>query len=344
VALVWVTMIWGFSYVLWLYTSGNARYFIPSLLLLGPLIVTLTLRLIGAHRFSVYALVLLLFWQIAFESASQHRWSSSGWTRTWFEVRAPKKLAEAPYLYLSPTIQTATYLAPFLHPDSAFANVGGQVPMARNSPGGKRIEMMIREYGGHIRSLIHVNPIKGMGDVKNASLVTSFDGIYERFGLQTDPASCEIIEVMDSVGTEPGAGFDSLKQVAENDAPYIPGAVSCLLVPRSGPGELDSDLARRVDDVFDRIERTCPWRFSPSAMVTKKFRATWARSYFNSATTLFYSPENDELAYEVLGGATVSMGRLSDWEGDDLPHVECSVKKGFPAVPEASHRIRALNH
>lgn len=343
-ALAWLIAIWSFSYVLWLYTSGNARYFIPSLLLLGPLIVALSLRLIGAHRFAVYALALLLFWQVAFESVSQHRWSPSGWTQTWFEVRAPEKLARTPYLYLSPTVQTATYLAPFLHSGSAFANVGGQVPIARNSPGGKRIESLVREYGGHIRSLIPINPIKGMGDVKNASLVRSFDGIYERFGLQTDPTSCETIEVMDSAGTEPGVGFKSLKHAAENDNPYIPGAVSCLLVPRSGRGELDSELARRVDSVFDRIERTCPWRFSPAAMVTKKFRTTWARSYFNSATTLFYSPENDDLAYEVLGGATVSMGKLNDWEGRDLPHFDCSVKKGIPSGPEALHGIRVLNH
>lgn len=344
VVLTWLIVMWSLSYVLWLYTSGNARYFIPSLLLMGPLIVALSLRLIGAHRFAVYILALLLFWQVAFESVSQHRWSPSGWTKTWFDVRVPEKLTRASYLYLSPTIQTATYLVPFLHPDSAFANVGGQVPMARNSPGGKRIDMMVREYGGHIRSLIPINPIKGIGDVKNAYMVRSFDGIYERFGLQTDPASCETIDVLDSAGAEPGVGFKSLKQFAESTEEYIPGAVSCLLIPRSGPGELDSDLAKRIDRVFDRVEKTCPKRFSPAAMVTKKFRATWARSYFNSATTLFYTPENDELAYAVLGGAIVNMGKLNDWEGRDPPHVDCSVKKGFPSGPEASRDARVLSH
>ncbi|HEX7648223.1 MAG TPA: hypothetical protein VF450_12515 [Noviherbaspirillum sp.] len=343
-AIILLMSIWILSYVLWLYTSGNARYFIPSLLMMGPLIVALSLRLVGAHRFAIYILAFLLFWQVAFESVSQHRWSPSGWTNAWFEVRVPKKLAGTPYLYLSPTIQTATYLVPFLHPGSAFSNIGGQVPIARNSPGGKRVETMIRKYGRHIRSLIPINPIKGMGDVKNASLVRSFDGIYERFGLQTDPASCETIEVMDSAGAEPGVGFKSLMHAAENDDSYIPGAVSCILVPRSGPGELDSDLARRIDRIFDRIEKTCPRRFSPAAMVTKKFRSTWARSYFNSATTLFYTPENDELAYAVLGGATINMGKLNDWEGRDPPHVDCSVKKGFPSGPEASRGARVLGH
>jgi hypothetical protein len=342
--IVWLTAIWILSYGLWLYTSGNARYFIPSLLLMGPLIVALLLRLIGAHRFTMYALALLLFWQIAFEATSQHRWSPSGWTRAWFEVRAPDKLTGTPYLYLSPTMQTATYLAPFLNKASAFANIGGQVPIAQNSHGGKRIETLVREYSGHVRSLIPVNMIKGMGDAKNPSLVRSFDGIYERFGLQTDPASCETIDIMEPGGAEPGVGFKSLKQVAEYSGEYAPGAVSCLLIPRSGPGELDSDLAKRIDRVFDRVEKTCPKRFSPAAMVTKKFRATWARSYFNSATTLFYTPENDELAYAVLGGATVNMGKLNDWEGRDPPHVDCSVKKGLPSGSEASRGAQVLSH
>jgi hypothetical protein len=62
-------------------------------------------------------------------------------------------------------------------------------------------------------------------------------------------------------------------------------------------------------------------------MATKNLTNTWVRNYFNSAVILLYLEEYDRLEYQVLGGGSVSLGHLADWEKENLPPFNCSVKK-----------------
>lgn len=332
---VYAIAVWLLSYVIWLCISGNGRYFLAGLLLLGPLIVALLLNLIGTHRFTVYALSLLLALQVAFLAASQQRWSPAPWSGSWFEVYAPKKLTNTPYLYLTPTIQPAMYLAPFLHSESAFSNIAGQVTLTEQGPGGKRVSKLINQYKGNIRSLFQVSIGKGMS-ASSKEQVESFDGVYERFNLQTDPTSCEVINGMHYQNTESSFGLGNAWGISHPPGLLRPIAVSCRLIPHAGPMLLDSETAQRIDHVFDRIERMCPRRFNPTHTVTKKFPTAWARYYFNSVVTLLYLPERDKLEYQVLGGGTVYLGKLADWEFGDTPSFDCSIKKGYVLDQKAS--------
>jgi hypothetical protein len=327
-AQTWLVAIWLFSYVLWLYGSGNGRYFIVGLLLLGPMIVTLLLRLFGVHRVAAYVATLLLILQVGLVSASGQRWTPAPWTSEWFEVRPSETLINEPYLYLTPTVQTSMYLAPFLHRESTFANIGGQMAISPGGPGGQRVESMINRYGGQVRSLFETKTFDKNNKAFLEATAKLFDGVYERFGLETDINTCEVIEVLDYKRV-PANFFDRKPRIIPTRSEYFaPGAISCKLVPRTRPGMLGTELAHRVDRVFNRIEEACPKRFSPSGVVTNKYPNTWGRSYFNSAVALQYLEAEDKLEYRILGGGTVNLGHMADWEKEHLPLFDCSVKKG----------------
>jgi hypothetical protein len=237
-------------------------------------------------------------------------------------------LVNKPYLYLTPTMQTSMYLAPFLHRESAFTNIGGQMAMTPGRPGSKRVESLINRYDGQVRSLFETKTFDRDNKAFLETTAKLFDGVYERFGLETDIDTCEVVEVLDYKRVPTNLLNRQPRIISTRPEYFAPGAISCKLVPRKHPGVLGTELAHRVDRVFNRIEGACPKRFSPSGVVTNKFPNAWGRSYFNSAVALQYLEEQDKLEYRVLGGGTVNLGHLADWEREDLPPFNCSVKKG----------------
>jgi hypothetical protein len=335
--LPWLIMVWLLLYILWFCTSGNGRYFLPGLLLLGPIIVALFLSLNGARRISVYGIALLIGWQIiqVLEGATS-RWSSAPWTQTWFEVQVPKELIDTAYLYLAPATQTSMFIAPFLNSGSAFSNIGGQVPLTLNGPGGKRLQSLLKKYGSNIRSLYPVSGLRSI-DLASHKVLQFYDGTYDRFGLQTDPTSCALIG-RKAPATEISVGPSTRATHASNTA--VSWAISCHLVPVHDVRITGSKEAKRVDYVFDKIERKCPRRFDPAGMVTKKLFDGWARTYVNSDFSLLYSPDTDQLQYRFFeGGEPINLGALADWEDDKTGTIDCSVKKAPPFRPVAAQNL-----
>jgi hypothetical protein len=340
--LPWLLVVWLSLYALWLYTSGNGRYFLPGLLLLGPVIVALFLHFRISHRGRIYAVALLIGWQIIqIKEGTQWRWSTAPWTPTWFEVQVPKELKERPFLYLTPATQTSMFLAPFLHDGSAFSNVGGQVPLTLNGPGGERIRKLLEKYGKNIRSLY---PVGRLDDIDKApdKVLRFYDGIYDRFGLQTDRDSCAVIRRRNSSIQE---AISDVTRITSALHPPNSWAISCRLVPILGKRITNGEEAMRVDRVFDEIERKCPRRFDPAKPVTKKLFNGWARTYVNSDFSLLYSSDSGQIQYRFFeGGEPINIGTLVDWESDHVPSIDCSVKKAPPFRPMAAkHAIKVAD-
>lgn len=320
----WFLGTWIFGYAVWLNTFGIGRYFLAGLLLLGPAIILLLLGIGGAHRFMVYLLALILTWQVAFMAASGHRWTPAPWSASWFDYRIPAVMKEKPYLYLSTRTLTQSFLAAFVHPQSSFANIAGQATMAENGPGAARLRELMRNHQGRIRSLFTMNlmDLDRSEDPNGGQALVArmFDGVFERFGLQTDVTTCVFVD-----------GADYLRMEARHlkgGNPFTARIMSCELVPMTQHVALDRAMLQRVDRVFDRIEHTCPNRFAPAGTVTIPLPGAWARTYFNSVVTLVYVPASDKIEYLLLGGGTVRLGRLADWEQAAPPPHDCSVKMG----------------
>jgi len=308
------------SYVLWLYTSGNGRYFMPASLLLGPLLVCFSLSLIGSNRFSVYLLGLLLAVQCAQVGVgAQHRWSPGAWTDAWFDVKVPAQLESSPYLYLAPAGQSGMFVVPFLHPDSAFSNISGQVPLAPGVRGGQRVEQMIARFGQRIRGLYPVVYLDASG-LPAPRAYTMYEHVFGRFGLMTDTKACELIQVDLRRATTPLP-----VALAAGRSPRLSWLMSCALIPAPAPAS--TDTSRRVDQAFDRVERTCPRLFSPGGVITDRLGEVWLRRYVNSDIVLAWMPGEEIQYLYYSGGDPVRVGALEAWEKEPAPKVDCRIKK-----------------
>lgn len=328
----WLAFAWLLTYALWLLLFGNGRYFLPGALLAGPLIVAILASLFNGHRFVAYAICFLIVAQfVQVRDAGQWRWGAvHTWDDNWFNIQVPESLEKNAFLYLTPRVQTAMYVAPFLNPGSAFSNIGGQVPIAADGPGSDRVRAMIARYGRNVRSFYQIGRLPH-GTTPDPASFRAFDGVYDRFGLETDPTSCEVIQ-----SERPSATI-----TANEDGPGVAAAIlSCSLVERRGEALTGTREQRRIDAVFDEIERTCPRRFSPQNSLTTRYQFAWGRKYANSDIDLLYNPDEGTIFFRAHGlGEPVFLGTLDQWEQGRQPAVDCSLKRGVFKI-NAEHTLK----
>jgi hypothetical protein len=120
----------------WIWTSGNARYGLLVLLLVGPCLARVVDAAAGARAARVVLAVVLVAQVTACAMISPPRWFiAERWSREWFPFAVPERAKREPVLYLTMENQTMTVVAPFLHPGSSYVNLRGQHSLA---PGWRR--------------------------------------------------------------------------------------------------------------------------------------------------------------------------------------------------------------
>jgi len=320
-----VLLIWLVCYMLWLYTSGNGRYFMPGLLMLGPLVVCLSLHVFRVRRFAIYFLGVLVWVQvIQVKDASAYRWSSVPWGERWFDVDVPVELVDEPYFYLIPATQTSMFIAPYLNKNSVFSNIAGQISIPSNGPGAERIKNRIKNFSGRIRGLYPVRMLDVQGK-PFAAAYTAYDSIFRRFGLRSELSSCSLI----NVGyLNNGVIRIVSSRNASSEHPYETFLVSCALVPSgNNSGDQMNRKRERIDRVFSRIEANCPNKYDPAGVTTEHYKNGWIRRYVNSDTDLRLTKDGTIKSRFFADRGEQILGRLTDWEGESTPSVDCKLRR-----------------
>lgn len=303
----------------WIATSGNARYGLLVLLLVGPCLARVVDLAARARAARVAVMVMLVAQVTACALISPLRWFiAETWTPRWFPFVVPERALREPVLYLTMESQTMMSVAPFLHPGSSFVNLRGQHSL---TPGWKRIETLLARHGGRARALgrgLRLQP-----DAKpRPEVVEIYDSTMLRFGFRLDTSDCYAVGWEDD---ESGLLSRAANAVAYNVAPKgrLLSLASCALVP----GERDPrDVAAeaRMSRVFDRIEKECPRLFRGHTAVTEPLGGEWARTYAGLEARL-----------ETNSGRVVlvpwfrlvyhDLGMIADWErtGPALQPLAC---------------------
>jgi len=175
--------------------SGNGRYAVPLLLLLGPLIVAISIRLLKTHS-KAFLFVACVMGVQAFVGlqAAKTRWGGLAWQEKWLTVDFPNSLRQEPTLYLSLQSQSLAFLSNFVNSGSGFVNLIGQQTIFANSAAWQVVDSLIGRYPGHVRTLyIPDNLRNGRVDVAKAELEQN--AMLSRYGLTTDTGSCDVIRV-----------------------------------------------------------------------------------------------------------------------------------------------------
>jgi hypothetical protein len=114
------------AFVPWLVTSGNGRYFVPFLLLVGPVVAGLAWALPATKIARLATALIVLFAQVAAtaDNIVLGAWGLTTWREDpYFEVAVPPDLREEPATFVSITSISYSLIAPQFNPLSHWVNI-----------------------------------------------------------------------------------------------------------------------------------------------------------------------------------------------------------------------------
>src|SRR5688500_4891922 len=257
----------------WIATSGNARYGLFVLLLVGPCCAYVLERVLP--RYGYVTLGVLLVAQAAVcASISPTRWFvAERWSKSWLAFAAPERALKEPALYLTVEPLAMTVAVPFLHPASGFANLQGHDP----ATAGWRRQAEFRERnGGRVRVLGRGLRLQPDGKPR-ADVVDTYDWTLLRFGYRVDTGDCFAIDWRPDDGDVVSRWANYLSVHRESRQRTM-SLVSCALAEaKRAPAEIDEE--RRMSELFSRVEAGCPRLFHGLTAVTERLGKEWARNY-----------------------------------------------------------------
>ncbi len=292
-------------------TSGNGRYAIPLLLLLGPLIVYL-LHFCFRREGSTLAVatILVVLQGLHGYKGEYPRWDAAPWTRNWVDVALPKQLTEKPAAYLSLSTVNLGVLFHHMSAGSSFVSLVGFEPLSPDGAGSARIRQFIDRNEGNLRILIQTEDKVGSewfqrGQV-DPVLAPTVARMLAPWGLRLVNHDCAFAEI----SMHGGAGAARTGNQANLLGIML---ISCPV--QAGPGE---DEAMRTDrawatTIFDRVSSACPLLFPPPGGFPQKAGEAWIKRFAGTDTILSIFSGNVQHSRFPFGPFGVDLGNASDW-------------------------------
>jgi hypothetical protein len=283
-------------YVIWFWYSANGRYAMTLLLLLGPFVIWLMVRLSTNKRWLIYAVSATLLTQsILNVCGADLRWYASGaWGGPWLQVKLKEegKVKRHANMFLSIGVQSFAFLSAYLHKDSTYVNLVGQKAMPASGRQWARVVAMRKMSGTNVRTLYGISTL-GEAAVRFEDLIAAQDSVLSSYGMRVDPSDCELINVIQASPSgklkfdqsdlrRMGATFDF------NDKDQ--GVVSCRIVPSSIALNPDvSSKMRQAVEGFAWFEKYCRLRVKDDDSVIEARVGGYSKLYTNSDTMVKWS-------------------------------------------------------
>ncbi len=244
----------------WIQTSGNIRYAIQSLLLLGPAIGLLAMKLGERRHFiGMFAILLPITGQAALatnlNTPNILGYNTKAWARPWFALDIPAPLDTTPAYYLS--IQTQGY-ASLLHlfPEgSRFFNLVGQTTLPPDHVVLNHMRKDKENLKLEFRSLYAPLTIAGKTQTLESS-ISSQNALLSDYGYRVNESNCGVIKI----------------QVPEFNL------YSCAL-EMSPMNQQEQEKRQGIDRRIAYWEQKCPDIFKPSGFWSLQATETRRRFY-----------------------------------------------------------------
>ena len=247
------------AFVPWLMTSGNGRYFLPGLLIVGPVCVGLVWRLpvTRALRLTLAAGAVALQAFAVQQSAPWQAWTLAQWKEPpYFQVDLPPEAKAQPATYFTMSVISYSLLIPQFHPQSRWMNLANAPLPGVGAFNSERTAAFLAQAQGKLRLLVPVVP--GMlteallPDAKVSEVIGSQ---LAPFGLDfAQPQACRFLH-------SPTLATMGLREKTDMQRAQA-GFWLCDL-RRVAPGARAAAHGRRYDAVFAALEKQCP-RFLPA--------------------------------------------------------------------------------
>jgi hypothetical protein len=320
------------EWFVWLYGSGNSRYFIPMACVAAVLAVALLFRLLANHTLGRNGILLALFVAQGTQLAigTDYRWNPAPWDGRWFDVEIPEKLAIESNLYLSIGMQSNSYIAPFLPKGSGVVNFAGGYPLGPVGATASHLRAMIARSTPHLRVLVSGDRIHEDSALR-APRQSDVDDTLREYGLRVDMSDCETITVR---GLRPmvwrplGSSLPGPVIPSAGKLRYTNYLASCHLVADTGDRSQETAARRAVDVVLDRLEDACPSLFQPPRPQTEHVNQLWMRTYGATDLTLWVGDGEVKFIDPTRDFREIFVGREEAWAKGPLP-IECGRRHGI---------------
>jgi hypothetical protein len=269
-ATVWLLALLLVSMAMWLATSGNGRYFIAWLVLLGPLCAGLIRMLPGSvsSKFAIGGGLIAMQLFVLAQASPFGNWTWAQWAEApYFQIDPPPA---RPATYVSIANISYSLVAPQFPPGSRWIGLAGGVM--------KRDEPMVRQLlatSPDLTLFAPALPSQTLPDGRPTEAASEALGrLLQPHGLALrSGAQCSFLA---------SRGFWSVlfhaKTPSAKDAERKYGFWLCPLDFRPGPVVQAPHVDAQVDAAFQAVQRLCP-RFFSGAEVPLKIDGGWVKHY-----------------------------------------------------------------
>jgi hypothetical protein len=317
------------AFVPWLVTSGNGRYFLAGLLIVGPVCVGLAWRLpvTRSLRLTLAAGMVALQAFAVQQSAPWQAWGLAQWKEApYFQVDLPPEAKTEPATYVTMSVISYSLLIPQFHPQSRWINLANAPLPGTNTFNSERTAAFLAQAQGKLRLLVPVVP--GMvteGLLPNAEVSEVIDSQLAPYGLGfARPQACRFLHSRSLASM--GLREKTEQQRAQS------GFWLCEL-RRVAPGARPSAYGRRYDAVFAALEKQCP-RFLPANGdgPSLALPAGEVRSYMQAEMKV-YVYDNGEVYYKYYRALNpVLVGKADDLLAG-RSRLDCGTIRGRSGMP-----------
>jgi len=249
------------AFVPWLATTGNGRYFVAGLLIVGPVCVGLV-RLLPVTRALRLTLAVGMVALQAFavqQSAPWRSWTLASWKDThYFQVDVPPEWRAQPATIVTMSAISYSLLAPQFHPQSRWMSLHNAPSPDRGTADSRRAEnLLAKAQTGRLMLLVPAVPgMLTQERMPNARVSEVINGqlALHRLGF-TQPQSCRFLS---SRGlADMGLGVKTQEERSRS------GFWLCHLTRLDIGAPSMTARGKRYDGVFKVLEAQCP-RFFPA--------------------------------------------------------------------------------
>jgi hypothetical protein len=183
-AIMPLTLYGAVAFALWLATSGNGRYFIPGLLLAGPLLIGWLYRSNSSRsmKMTLGGLMLAVQGWAVWQTSPWDAWSQTAWIApNGFQVAVDERARTEPSTYVTLTSPTYSIVAPQFSHDARWINLDALQGHRRPTE-----EEAVRNLLAVSRQIVLVTPAESpqAQSVSDGELVTAFNRRLQNEGLR----------------------------------------------------------------------------------------------------------------------------------------------------------------
>jgi hypothetical protein len=319
------------SFIPWLATTGNGRYFLVTLFLVGPLCVALAHLLPVARRFRILLVTLMLAVQCGLLLFVEpwNSWGLAPWREApAFAIDVPAEVRQEPATYVTLSGISYALVAHRFHPQSRWINLNSQIGRPAQGADAQRARKLLAESR---KLYLFYTSLPGQGLTATrlpVQLVDTLDLSLAEFQLRVDrDRDCRFLPShgLTSLGVKPG---DAVPAKPEEQRGFW---LCPLLHEATSEQPARPEPPADVEAAFAGLERACPRYFprGPSTMMLP----LGARRFYPNADMRAYVLENGRVLYKYMRALNaVDVGTAKE-VADPAFRMDCDNIRGRSGLP-----------